>query len=284
MRVFIADEDKTVIEVLTSIVEEKCLGEVCGFAENRADALKEIEYVSPDIVIADLMMPARDGVDLVRAAKERFPNVRFIILSQVSEKEAVSKAYKAGAEFYIQKPVDVVEVSNVIAKVNRSRQIESVLDQLRSVIQAVRDLNLDKRDSLPENQDSCTQRMNVVLQKLGISGSATSRDICRIALYLAECGGEGARSNLSDLCAMFSDNPKTLEQRIRRTIASGLVNLASIGVEDYGNEAFVDYAGTLYQFEQVRAEMNFIKGRTKERGSVSVKRFLYALASICQNK
>ena len=60
------------------------------------------------------------------------------------------------------------------------------------------------------------------------------------------------------------------------------VNLAHLGLEDYSNEIFVDYSSTLYNFEQVRREMDFIRGKTDKHGNVRIKQFLNALASYCQ--
>ena len=87
---------------------------------------------------------------------------------------------------------------------------------------------------------------------------------------------------VSDLCSRFCDTPKSMEQRIRRTAFNGLVNLAHLGLEDYSNEIFVDYSSTLYNFEQVRREMDFIRGKTDKHGNVRIKQFLNALASYCQ--
>lgn len=61
-------------------------------------------------------------------------------------------------------------------------------------------------------------------------------------------------------------------------------NLASLGIEDYANDVFTEYAGTLFNFEQVRKEMNCIRGKSEEHGKVSVRRFLYALAALCSEK
>ena len=75
-----------------------------------------------------------------------------------------------------------------------------------------------------------------------------------------------------------------VEQRIRRAAAAGMSNLASLGIEDYANDVFTEYAGTLFNFEQVRKEMNCIRGKSEEHGKVSVRRFLYALAALCSEK
>ena len=78
------------------------------------------------------------------------------------------------------------------------------------------------------------------------------------------------------------------QKRLHRSLTvsesafNGLVNLAHLGLEDYSNEIFVDYSSTLYNFEQVRREMDFIRGKTDKHGNVRIKQFLNALASYCQ--
>ena len=86
---------------------------------------------------------------------------------------------------------------------------------------------------------------------------------------------------MSQLCSRFSSSPQAMEQRIRRAANAGMVNLANLGIEDYANDTFTEYAGTLYNFEQVRKEMDYIRGRSSTHGKISVKRFLYALAALC---
>ena len=74
-----------------------------------------------------------------------------------------------------------------------------------------------------------------------------------------------------------------MEQRIRRTASTGMVNLAHLVIEDYSNEIFTEYSNTLYNFEQVRKEMDYIRGKSKKHGNVKIKNFLNALAIYCMD-
>ena len=100
--------------------------------------------------------------------------------------------------------------------------------------------------------------------------------------YLIAHGETVQDSSLNELCSQFSDTPKSLEQRIRRAATSGLVNLANLGIEDYANDIFLEYANTLYNFEQVKKEMDCIRGKSTVHGKVFMKKFLNALVSYCQ--
>ena len=85
------------------------------------------------------------------------------------------------------------------------------------------------------------------------------------------------------ICEAFSDSPKSMEQRIRRTAASGLTTIASMGADDFTNPVFTDYSGSLFDFEQVRKEMDYIQGKSDQRGNVKIKKFLTALVSMCSH-
>ncbi len=58
-----------------------------------------------------------------------------------------------------------------------------------------------------------------------------------------------------------------------------MTNLANLGLEDYGNPVFEEYSNTLYQFAQVRQEMNCIRGQSDRHGIVKTRKFLTALVA-----
>ena len=106
MKIYLIDDDASVCNILKIIIQQKKLGEVCGTASNGMDALEDLAYVSPDIVVVDLLMPIMDGINFVRKAKEQYPDISYVMLSQVSSKEMISQAYECGVTFFIQKPVN----------------------------------------------------------------------------------------------------------------------------------------------------------------------------------
>ena len=129
---------------------------------------------------------------------------------------------------------------------------------------------------LPSRNESMVT-LQTILQRLGIIGDIGSRDIITVVEYMIQNHAKISELTLNELCSRFSDSPKSMEQRIRRAAAAGLVNLAHLGLEDYGNEIFTEYSNTLYNFEQVRREMDFIRGKSERHGNVKIKNFLNAL-------
>lgn len=55
--------------------------------------------LNPDLILVDLLMPQKDGIQVVRELKEQGCRAKFIMISQVSNKEMVAKAYLAGWTF-----------------------------------------------------------------------------------------------------------------------------------------------------------------------------------------
>ncbi len=269
MKIFLVDDNEGIVRILEKIIEDKELGEVIGEATNGINAIERIKFLKPDIVLVDLLMPGKDGISMVREIKSTNPEIQYIMISQVSSKEMISKAYKSGIEFYISKPIDAIEVETVIRKVIERIEMNKKLEKIQSLFEGSSNQITITRPEV----DNVTG-IKRVMQRMGILGETGSQDIISAAEYLINNNLSMSDITVIELCSHFTDNPKTMEQRIRRTATAGMINLANIGIEDYLNEVFVDYSNGLYNFEQLKIEMDFIRGKTNKRGKVNLKKFL----------
>lgn len=279
MSFYFIDDDKNICNILKLIINERGLGVCCGSANNAAEALEDLPSAKPDIVIVDLLMPEMDGISFVKQARKIVPDASYIMLSQVSSKDMIASAYEAGIEFFIQKPINSVEVEAVIKKVSDGLSMKRMVRKMQNIF--MEDTS-PATVTVPDNSEQIENFLRTILTRIGIIGDIGSKDIISIVKYLVDHQDNADSLTVSDLCSHFCDTPKSMEQRIRRTAFNGLVNLAHLGLEDYSNEIFVDYSSTLYNFEQVRREMDFIRGKTDKHGNVRIKQFLNALASYCQ--
>lgn len=151
----------------------------------------------------------------------------------------IASAYEAGAEFFIQKPVNSVEVENVIRKVQDSLNMQRTMQKVQNIFMT--DMNAPMGENLAATgNDLISQEavasIKTILQRLGIIGDTGSKDILAITEYLISHHEQMEETTLSELCGKFSSSPKSMEQRIRRAANAGLVNLAHLGIEDYGND------------------------------------------------
>ena len=269
MRIYIVEDDENIIRILERIIIDKSLGDVIGKSGNGNSGINEIERLKPDIVLVDLLMPGKDGISLVREAKMIYPDVQYIMISQVSSKDMISKAYQSGVEYYISKPIDAIEVQTVINKVKEKINMNKKLSQIQSLFSGE-----EKDTKKVSNKSQNIEGVKRVMQRIGLIGELGSQDILDVTKYLIDTSKSMSDFTVKELCSKFTDNPKTMEQRIRRTATVGMINLANIGIEDYMNEIFTEYSNGLYNFEQLKIEMDFIRGKTKKRGKVNIKKFI----------
>ena len=284
MNFYLVDDDSNIRNILKLIIRDRKLGNVCGSCGDPVEALEDISFAHPDIVIVDLLMPEMDGISFVSKLKQTNPDIAFIMLSQVSSKDMISDAYESGIEFYIHKPINSVEVESVIRTVCQTVTMRQTLEKMQSLLSHdLKQLSNHTAANVKQTEQKYITKLKNVLQKLGIIGEIGSKDIIALIDFLVEHGQTVDDSTLNELCGQFSDNPKSVEQRIRRAANAGMVNLAHLGLEDYSNDIFMEYSTTLYNFEQVRKEMDFIRGKSDKHGNVKIKNFLNALMLYSQN-
>ena len=281
MKFYLIDDDQNIINILKLIIQNRNLGEICGTSLNAEDAMEDLKYVQPDIVIVDLLMPVMDGITFVKRASEAYPQLAFIMLSQVAAKDMISSAYESGIEFFIQKPINSIEVENVIKKVVKNLTMQRTLTEMQSLFMNQMQEILPQEPGKTVQENAHIERVKDILQKLGVIGEIGSKDIVSIVDYMITNRDTVADATLVELCIKFTDNPKSMEQRIRRTANSAMVNLANLGIEDYSNDTFIEYSNTLFNFEQVRREMDYIRGKELKGGNVKIRNFLNALVSYC---
>ena len=281
MKIYLIDDDSNILNILKLIIQAKNLGEVCGFCASPVDALEDLKYIKPDIVVVDLLMPGMDGISFVKKAAAEYKDIAYIMLSQVSNKDMISSAYEAGVEFFIQKPINAIEVESVLTKVTQSLAMKRTLSGMQSLFMTQMQDMMPKAAPAVPKESVHIQKVKDILQRLGIIGEIGSKDIINVVDYMITHREAATDMTLTELCAQFSDNPKSVEQRIRRTANTAQVNLAHLGLEDYSNDTFIEYSNTLFNFEQIRREMDYIRGRSQKGGNVKIRNFLNALVSYC---
>lgn len=283
MKFYFVDDDKNIRTILKILVTERNLGECCGSSGNGDDALEDVAALHPDIIIVDLLMPDMDGISFVEKARKISPESACIMLSQVASKDLIAKAYESGIEFFIQKPLNAIEVESVIRNVLKTLSMHRTIGKVQSLFETEFSENGRQSDNPSPQSENFQSRLTNVLQKLGIIGELGSKDIITLITWLHNRSEPLEQQTLGRLLSQFSENPKSVEQRIRRAASTGLVNLAHLGLEDYSNDVFTEFSNTLYNFEQVRREMDYIRRKSDKHGNVKIRSFLNALLSYCEN-
>jgi DNA-binding NarL/FixJ family response regulator len=102
IRILLADDHPVVREGLVSILKAKDI-KVIGEASNGEEACKLYDQLSPDILILDLRMPKKDGLQVVTELMSRRPKPRIIVMTTYEGEEDVRRALSAGAKGYVLK-------------------------------------------------------------------------------------------------------------------------------------------------------------------------------------
>lgn len=280
MKIYILEDDPSVIAVLEQIIESRSLGIVCGDSADEMPTINDILQAEPDIILLDFLMPQRDGVTAIRQLRAAGCRARCIMISQVSDKEMVAQAYSAGVDFFINKPINLIEVCTVIANATTQLENERKLNDIGRMFGLQSLASAAPAAQAKPNFDAQLHRIQSILNQLGMSGEKGTDDILRICQYLLENQVSSAGVSIGNLCITLSDSPKTMEQRVRRAIQAGMTNLAHMGCEDFMNDTFVRYSSTLFSFEDVRREMNRIRGKSETGGKIRLRGFLDGLLAL----
>ena len=103
IRVLIADDHAIVRQGLRQILSDTPDLTVAGEAENGVQAVQMVRAGEWDVVLMDVSMPDRNGIDALKLIKKKFPRLPVLILSMYPEEQYAIRALKAGAAGYLTK-------------------------------------------------------------------------------------------------------------------------------------------------------------------------------------
>lgn len=133
MRVVIADDEKFVLVVLKSALRSVRFPiEIVGEALDGDDAYRLCCKKKPDLLITDICMPRKDGLDLLAKLRETQPELPVIIYSGFDNFSYAQKAIHYGVEEYLLKPIDEEKLERAISDVMQRRQMRSLRDKTQS--------------------------------------------------------------------------------------------------------------------------------------------------------
>ena len=106
INIMIVEDQKLIRKSLRIVLESIADITVFSMAEHGEEAIHSCESQLPDVILMDIQMPVMDGVQATEKIKERWPEVKVIILTTFQDITFVRNALNAGAEGYILKAVD----------------------------------------------------------------------------------------------------------------------------------------------------------------------------------
>ncbi|MEH7107804.1 MULTISPECIES: DNA-binding domain-containing protein [Bacillaceae] len=280
MNFYIVDDDLAVTMILQRIVEENMNNQVVGTSVSPKMALNDLMLRNVDIVLVDLLMPELNGIALVEALHKAKPELKFIMISQVRDSDLREDAYKAGIEFFIDKPINIIEVRTIVDRVKQSILMEQKLKKIQNLLEpSSNGFSNVNTNHLHETK----KKVRSILGFLGITSEAGYADILNICQLMIEQNISFNDINFDQQFALNSHEKKIIFQRVRRAIKKGMVNLANLFQDDFDNELTMECANTLYGYKNIHKEILFLQEKSSTGGKVSLKQFFDGLVMHTNN-
>lgn len=178
-RIIIVDDHEVVRIGLKSLLEHYPDYEIIAEACNAKEALQHVKDYRPDLVLMDIRLPGKSGIDACEEIKTKYPDTKVIMLTSFAEDEMLFSAIKAGASGYVLKQIKQDDLVRSIESVARG---DAALDPAvtQRVFQEVRKAVKDEEAAAFCN---LSQQEKMVLKL--VSEGKTNREIAQ-TLFLGE--------------------------------------------------------------------------------------------------
>ncbi len=103
IRILIVDDHAIVREGLSGLIRTEPNMQVAGEAANGVDGVRLARALKPDVILMDLVMPEKDGIQAIKEIKNENPEARILVLTSFAEDDKLFPAIKAGASGYLLK-------------------------------------------------------------------------------------------------------------------------------------------------------------------------------------
>ncbi|MFZ5909313.1 MAG: response regulator [Chloroflexota bacterium] len=209
IKLLICDDQYVVREGLKAIFETDRNLQVVGTAADGAEALELIPQLRPDLVLMDLKMPVMNGVQATRHIRQKYPEVRILVLTTYDADEWVFDAIRSGAAGYLLKdtqrealiaavkdtmagktPVDSAVAGKLFAQVvqgtpgPQSSLIDTLTEREKDILRLLGAglSNADIAARLYFSEGTVRNYISSILEKLGVS------DRTQAAILALRCG------------------------------------------------------------------------------------------------
>lgn len=263
-RILIVDDEANARTALANLLADD------GYAtETAADgfkALPKLDEQQPDVVLTDLRMPGMDGLELIRRARERDPDIEVIVMTAHGAVETAVAAMQLGAANYLTKPINVPELGVVIERAIERRRLRRETQQLRDRL-ASRD-NLDNIIGSSTSMKSLTELIRQVAPSRAsvlITGeSGTGKELVAAALHRHSGRANGPFVKLN--CAALAES--VLESELfgheRGSFTGAAARRDGRFLQANGGTLFLDEIGEISPSLQVKL-LRFLQEKEFER-------------------
>ena len=148
LRVLIVDDHALFRRGLQMVLAQEPDIEVVGEASDGSEAVEKAKTLKPDIVLMDVRMPRRSGIEATGDIRDMLPGAKILMLTISDEEADLYESIKAGASGYLLKEISIEEVADAIRSVmaGQSRISPSMASKLLSEFAAISQRAGDRRE------------------------------------------------------------------------------------------------------------------------------------------
>ncbi len=223
------------------------------FASTGKEALEKIKSFTPDVVLLDLILPDMEGLDICKAIKEN-PNTRdisIIVQSALTKPEHKKKAFEIGANDFVNKPIEQIELASRIKLQLEQKSLNiSLRDSNSRMLSELADANKLLIDLLPKNKDieALEDKFSISVSRYYKSSFELGGDFYNIfeiddqnfGFYLWDFSGHGVKAAINTIRLHTTIN----EYHAEHLNSSEFLNKTNQSLAKFNSRAF--YATMFY--------------------------------------
>ena len=211
IRILAADDHAVVLEGLRALIDTESGMTLVGEASDGAEAVEKAQTLEPDVVLLDLVMPKKSGIEAISEIRGVAPDARILVLTSFAEDDKVFPAIKAGAQGYLLKDTSPGQLLRAIREVYRGEP------SMHPTIARKLMLELQRTTELPPTEEPLTEREAEVLSL--VAQGLTNQEIAD-RLYVSE---RTVRTHVSNILSKLHLANRT--QAALYALRKGLANL-----------------------------------------------------------
>lgn len=179
LRILLVDDHEVVRLGIKSLLSRYSQFQVVAEASSANEAMQQVERYQPDVVVMDIRLPGKSGIDATRDITTNFPGTKVVVLTSFAEDELLFDAISAGASGYVLKQIGSNELIRALETIGRG---DSLLDPAvtKRVFDRVREASRKAEDEAFSNLTD--RELNVLAL---ISQGKTNKEIAA-DIYLSE--------------------------------------------------------------------------------------------------
>ncbi|MBP7963530.1 MAG: response regulator transcription factor [Caldilineaceae bacterium] len=179
LRILLVDDHEVVRLGLRALISRYPHFEVVGEAAGADESLQQVGHLHPDVVVMDIRLPGKSGIEATRDIVEAFPETKVIMLTSFADDDLLFDAITAGASGYVLKQIGSADLVRALESIGRG---ESLLDPAltQKVFQRVREATRQAENAA--FADLTEQELKILVL---VSKGMTNKEIAAV-VFLSE--------------------------------------------------------------------------------------------------